>query len=80
MKTNQGMIVFMLYGICGAFGSADWITHAIGRLLFMLIQMTMVQLSRRAEEDDAFNANLHIIFVLGMFVCGETHFYLVTRQ
>ena len=74
------MICLMLYGICGAFGSADWVTHAIGRLLFMLLQITMTQLKRRAEEDDAFNARLQIIFVLGMCVCGEIHFYLVTRQ
>ena len=37
MKNNQGMICLMLYGILGAFGSADWMTHAIGRLLFMLL-------------------------------------------
>lgn len=73
------MICLMLYGMCGAYSSVDWVTHAIGRLLFMLLQNTLIQLKRRAEEDAAFNAYLHIIFVLGLIVCGEIHFYLVTR-
>ena len=73
------MICLTFYAMCGAYGSPDWVTHVIGRLLYMLLQNTMIQLKRRAEEDAAFNAYLHIIFVLGLIVCGEIHIYLVTR-
>ena len=46
MRGHQSFICVSCYGILGCFGSADWMTHAIGRMLFMVLQTTIVSNKR----------------------------------
>ena len=81
IRSQQSFICLSCYGIIGAFGSAEWITGASSRLVFVVAQTTMIQFRKAAEDyDGSFMVYLHSIFVLILYTFGEVHFYLITRQ